>query len=192
MPGKPGTLWGEQRGQPANRRRCRTGAHAVSRVLSSLPAGCHTDGESGRRDGRATRTSTRSICTPATSASRVAMVVLRNLTCVAHAGSSTSTSSTPSSRRTGRTCAATRRADRVVPAAEDSPDLDPVGSAQRLHDGVERPRDRNGFGHAVQRSGQLGSTSPETRPATTRTTWSACAAGGSSLAVVMTTCPAGR
>lgn len=182
------------------RRTCRTGAHAASRVVTSLPAGCHGVGESeasdegpedGReegREGRPTRTSTRSIRTPATSARRAVIVPLRNFTWVAHAGSSASTTSTPSSRRTGRTCAAT-----VGPTASSQrPKTPPIWmrSVPRNDFMIESSDREIGTGSAM--TANVPGHSWVTCPAITRSTWSARAAEGSSLAVVITTCPAGR
>ncbi len=158
MPGKLGTLWGEQRGQPAIDEGvepaltlCREWSPAYQRGVTltgnsgrrGRPCDPHLDtldlhardlGESGR-DRAAQELDLRGPCR---------LVGLHD--------------QHPFVETDGSDVCGDRRADRFIPAAEDAPDLDPVGPAQRLHDGVERPGDRNGFGHAVQRSGQLGST----------------------------------
>src|SRR6476620_4871758 len=70
--------------------------HLIGRVL-----------QKGGTQRRLTRTSTVSIVAPATSASRCFNVVSKNLSCVAHAGSSTSTTSLVPSSFIGETCSAT-------------------------------------------------------------------------------------
>lgn len=43
-----------------------------------------------------------------------------------------------------------RLTDGVIPPAEDSTDLDSIGATQRLHDPIERFRDRHRLGHDRQ------------------------------------------
>ncbi len=163
-----------------------------------------------RQRPRATRTSTRSTCTPATSErrdgdrAREELHLCRPRWFVGFDGEHTVVEANRSnmSRHGG--------SDRVVPPSEHAADLDPVGAAQRFHDPVERFRDRHRIGHdaanlLAARSHPRAMSEPHRIPTTSliaqaSSTWPACtrrirsarAAGGSSLAVVMITWPLGR
>ena len=190
--------WGEQRGRPTLDLPVEP-APTLHREAISLPAGCHErepgPSDAGRR-GRSGGSSdpdldrVRSGRLPTSASRAVDRRRSRNRTWVAQAGSSTSTSSTPSSRRTGRRVRAT-----VGPTASSQrPKTPPIWMRsvprQRLHDRVERPRDRNGLGHGPQRTRSLGGvTCP---PITAQHVVRPRAAEAVRSAVVITIWPAGR
>ena len=73
------------------------------------------------------------------------IVGARNFTCVAHAGSSTSTESTPPSSLTGPHVLGDLLPHRLVPTPEQPADRPPAGPPQRLDHAVERHRQRHRF-----------------------------------------------
>jgi len=132
---------GVQRGRPDLDNRVEIGAHAGSRVCSSLPARCHTDGDSRRFVDTSAAPSNSyfdpldldpgDIGEPGGDRAGQELHLGRPGGFVGFDGEDTVVETNRTNVRSDGV------ADGVVPSTEDATDLDAIGAAQRLHDPVE-------------------------------------------------------